>query len=45
VLRFALVATLMSLILAACGDRHLERGATGARLGGGLAEDEDFWDH
>jgi hypothetical protein len=42
VLRFALVATLMSLVLAACGDRHLERGATGA--GGGLAEDEDFWD-
>ena len=32
-LRFALVALLLSFGLAACGDTRLERGATGAGIG------------
>jgi osmotically inducible lipoprotein OsmB len=31
--RFALVAALLGLVLAACGESRLERGATGAGIG------------
>jgi hypothetical protein len=44
VLRLVLVVTLISFILAACGDTHFERGATGAGTGGEFL-DEDFWVH